>query len=40
MTFLNPSHGTPQHNVRRMSGVAVGVVTNNVDDQRVRKSVV
>jgi uncharacterized protein involved in type VI secretion and phage assembly len=33
MTFLNPSHGTPQHNVRRMSGVAVGIVTNNVDDQ-------
>ena len=32
MAFLPQSHGTPQQNVRRISGVAVGVVTNNVDD--------
>ena len=33
MNFLQKSHGTPQQNVQRVAGVAVGIVTNNVDDK-------
>ena len=33
MNFLQKSQGTPSQNVRRIAGVAVGIVTNNVDDQ-------
>lgn len=31
--MFQPSHGTPQQSVRRIQGVAVGIVTNNVDDK-------
>jgi uncharacterized protein involved in type VI secretion and phage assembly len=33
MNFLQHKVGTPHQNVRRIAGVAVGIVTNNVDEK-------
>jgi uncharacterized protein involved in type VI secretion and phage assembly len=33
MNFLQNKVGTPHQNVRRIAGVAVGIVTNNVDEK-------